>query len=384
MVIKKLGDVHQLYLSREARATELAKQGSKIFGYFCCLTPVEILTAADIVPYRIMGNIKQNITEADIYLEKIACPFIRSCLNMALIGEYHFLDGFVVPHGCDNIVKIYDIWKDNVKPVYAHFINVPHTLSKPSKRFFRAELSTFKSSLEEFIKKEITVDRLQDSINLHNKNRALLRELYELRRPDPPLISGGEILEILVDTMSLPVQESCTLLSNIIDQVKRRKENSPKKRARLLIYGCEVDDTHLMKMIESSGANVVIDDLGIGTRSFWRDVEKSEDPLGNLVNHYLGNVPCPRFFKGGEDTYENDLEIRFGYLLNYAKEFNVDGVIVHLTRFCDIFAFDFPDVRDFFQNAGIPVISIEDDYTTTSMERLRTRLQAFVEMLQNK
>lgn len=382
MAQQGLAKVEQIYQDRSTRAKELKSQGRRVIGYFCCLTPVELFTAVDLVPYRIMGDVKEAITKADAHLEVIACPYTRNCLNLALEGKYHFLDGFVVPHACDNIVKIYDIWKHNVKPGYAHFLNVPHTLSRPSHEFFLAELGTFKRSLERYVGEEITDESLNEAIRLHNKNRALVRELYELRKENPPLISGSEVTKTLVCVMSLPVREANELLTEVIEDVCRRKDRPGKKPARLLIYGSEIDSTDFIDMVEESGANVVMDDLSIGYRPFAHDVEIGNEPLRNLANRYLEKITCPRLYKEKEEgSYEDDLEVRFGHLRDFARDFKANGAILHIMRFCDTFGFDLPDVRDFLNRFGIPTLDLEDDYTVTSFPRLKTRVQAFLEMI---
>ncbi|MDY6911194.1 MAG: 2-hydroxyacyl-CoA dehydratase family protein [Chloroflexota bacterium] len=376
-----LARVEEIYNNRSVVAEELQSKGNKIFGYFCCYTPVEILTAASVVPFRIMGNVRQPITEADSYLEVIACPYTRSCLNLAVRGEYDFLEGFILPHACDNIVKLYDIWRHNIKPLYSHFINVPHTLSQPSHKFFEADLNYFKKSIESFTESEISAKRLNEAIELHNQNRALVRELYELRKPDPPLISGSEVIKILVAVMSLPVEEANDLLRDVIKDIESR-ENGPKKEpARLLVYGSEIDNTDFIEMIEESGANVVMDDLGVGARPFWHDVGISEEPVRELATRYLEKITCPRTFRGGEGSHQDDLEVNFGHLRDYARDFNANGAIIHVMRYCDTFALDLPDAREFLNGIGLPVIDIEDEYTVMSIQRLKTRVQAFTEMI---
>ena len=91
----------ELYAERGKRAWELHDAGKKVIGYFCCFVPDEIITAFDMVPYRIQGSQSEPIDQADAYIEPMACPFARSCFNKALKGEYDFLDGFVAPHSCD-------------------------------------------------------------------------------------------------------------------------------------------------------------------------------------------------------------------------------------------------------------------------------------------
>jgi len=380
--MKGLLEIEQIYQNRSTIAEELRNGGKKIIGYFCCLTPVEILTAADLVPYRIMGDVEKDITKADAHIEVIACPYIRSCLDLALRGKYDFLDGFVLPHACDNVVKLYDIWRHNAKTAYAHFINVPHTTSRPSHEFFLAEINTFKRSIERLIGRELTTEVLNEAIELHNRNRALVRELYELRKKDPPLISGSEVTKTLVCVMSLPVEESNKLLTEVIEDIKGRKDGPQKKPTRLLIHGSEIDHADFVEMVEETGANVVMDDLSIGSRPFWHDVETSDEPLRSIANRYLEKISCPRFYKGPDySTHQDDLEARFSHLIDFARDFNVNGVILHIMRYCDTFALDLPDVKEFLNKEGLPVLDIEDEYMVMNIPKLRLKIQAFLEMI---
>lgn len=378
-----LAKVEQIYQDRPLSAKKLKAQGKKIVGYFCCLTPTEILTAAGLVPFRIMGKVNEPIAKADAYIEVIACPYIRNCLDIALRGDYDFLDGFVQSHGCDNIEKIYNIWREWIKPPYAHFINTPHSVSQPSIEFMEAEFKTFKRSLErKMVGEEITDARISEAIKLHNDNRALVRELYELRKEDPPLVSGSEVTKIIVAVMSLPVTEANELLEGVIKELKERREGKPKKEAaRLFIYGSELDNTDFVEMVEESGANVVIDSLSIGLRPFRHDVEVSSEPMKSLAFYYLDKIDCPRTYREITGSHEDDLENRFGHLRDLAQAYKVDGVICHVMKYCDTFALDFPDVKEFLNKAGFPVIDIEDEYTMMSVARLKTRIQAFIEMI---
>jgi benzoyl-CoA reductase subunit C len=376
-----LARVEQIYQDRGQRAKELKAEGRKVIGYLCSLTPVEVITAVDLVPYRIMGNMRQTITHVDAYLETIACPFTRSCFDIALRGDYDFLDGFTVPHACDNIVKLYDIWAYNIKHAYAHFINVPHTLSPASFDFFEAELETFKRSLERFSGREITIEGLNRSIQLNNEQRALVRKLYQLRKLDPPLLSGTEMTKVIVAIMSIPVTEANELLGGVIKEVEERGKGCQKKPARLMVCGTGNDDITFIEMVEESGANVVIDDLCFGTRPYWYEVEVSDNPLTSIARSYLEKINCPRTYRQSPGSHQEDLENRFGYLYEFAKDFKVNGVILYILRYCDTHTFDAPDVKEYLVGKGLPVLEIEGDYPAPSVTRLKTRVQAFLEMI---
>ena len=66
------------------RAKELHAGGKKIIGYLSALGPVEIMTAAGVVPFRLKGNVSEAITKGDAYMETIVCPFIRNVFDAAL------------------------------------------------------------------------------------------------------------------------------------------------------------------------------------------------------------------------------------------------------------------------------------------------------------
>ena len=374
-----LARAEQIYQNRNQKAKELKAEGKKIIGYLCSFTPVEMITAVDLVPYRITGSMRESIALADAYLETIACPFTRSCLDIALKGSYDFLDGFVVPHACDNIVKLYEIWTYNIKHAYAHFVNVPHTLSKASFEFFEAELGTFKRSLERFSGRELTAEGLRQAIQLHNEQRVLIRKLYELRKQDPPLLSGTEMTKVIVAVMSTPVTEANELLQATIEEVQARRDGPQIKPARLMVCGTGNEETTFIEVVEESGANVVIDDLCFGTRPYWFEVEMDDNPLAGIARSYLEKLNCPRTYRQSPGSHPADLENRFGYLYEFAKDFKVNGIILYINRYCDTHAFDAPEVKEYLKGKGLPVLEIEGDYPLGGIAGLKTRIQALLE-----
>ncbi|MFC2000489.1 2-hydroxyacyl-CoA dehydratase subunit D [Chloroflexota bacterium] len=373
--------VEQIYLDRGQRAKELKAEGKKVIGYFCTLVPAELITAAGCVPYRLSASMKEPITEAHSYLETIACPFTRSALDLALKGKYSFIDGYVIPHACDNIVKLYDLWTHNVEHSYAHFLNVPHTLSQPSMEFFEAELNTLRVSLERYTENDISMEDIRHAIQLHNEQRALVRRLYEFRKKDPPYISGVETTKVLMAAMSLPVEEANELLQSVVAEVANRNDGQGKPGPRLMIYGTGNEETAFIEVVEETGANVVADDLCFGTRPYWFEVETHGNPLAGLARSYLEKINCPRTYRQSPGSHQEDLENRFGYIHQLAKDFTAKGVIFFILRYCDTHCFDAPDVKQYLEGKGIPVLEIEEEYPISGVARLKTRIEAFLEML---
>lgn len=371
-------------LNDAGKAGELKRDDRKIIGYYCCYVPVEIFTAAGTVPYRIVGDSKDPITEADAVLERVMCPWVRNTFDGALKGRYSFLDGVVIPHTCDAVQRMYAIWRHYSGLAYHYQFDIPHIFSRSAFRFFAEELNLFKSSLEQFIGKRISDHALREAIEVHNENRKLVKELYSLRKPDPPLVSGREVLELLIKGLTgTPVAAFNEMLRSKIAECKNRQPSEGEHRPRLMMSGCVIDMIDNFALIEECNAHIVMDDLAIGTRSFWFQVNPGDDPMASLSRAYLENIRCPRTINGRKTgDYREGFEDRWGYLRRYAEEFGVQGVILTLLRFCDAHEYDFIDLKEYLDDIGLPVLVLDDDYTLGSTLRVKTRVEAFVEMLQ--
>ncbi|MBI2832344.1 MAG: 2-hydroxyacyl-CoA dehydratase [Chloroflexi bacterium] len=384
---KGLKRAKELYQDRPQRVKELKAEGKKVIGYLHLYPVLELLTAADLVPYAMLGDMREPITKADSCLPTIVCPFLRSIMDIGLKGRYDFLDGVVMAHMCEVGEKLAHVWRTYIHLPYSFFLDTPHATYDSAVKQHKEQLKVFKKSLESSTGKEITLEKLREAIKLHNEQRALVRELYDLRKPDPPLISGVETLQVLIATMSIPVEEGNDLLRQVISDVKVRRDGGPEKKpARLLLWGSMIDDTALVEVIESVGANLVMDDIWVGSSAYFSDVEVTEDPLDGLAYRYLMKLKCPRTFRGSAATdkkrdYMKDLEKRFGYLRDYARDWNVNGIILETIRYCDIHGYEVPGLRDYLDSVGLPNAYVEHDYSEAALAPIRTRIQGFVEVL---
>ena len=378
--------VKEIYQDRPQRARELKAAGKQVMGYFCLYPVLEILEALDVAPYRIFGDMDEPITRADACLPTVVCPFIRSAMDIGLKGRYDFLDGAVMCHSCEVGEKAAHIWRTYLKPGYFYFIDTPHTVHQPAQEQFREQLKGFKDSMESYTGKRLSPDRLEEAILAYNRQRVLVRQLYDLRKVDPPLISGVETIQVMVALMSIPADEGIELLEQVIGEVKQRKDGPQSKPARLLIWGSILDNIALVEMIENAGANVVMDDTCVGSRASFADVELTDDPFDGLAHRYLVDIKCPRTFREGtygetKKDYFADLESRFGYIHDYAREWNARGVILQSLRYCDIHGYEVPALRDYLDHVGLPNIYLEWDYSQAALAPLRTRVEAFLEVV---
>jgi benzoyl-CoA reductase subunit C len=376
-----LAKVEKYYTRYGSRARELHAGGTKVMGYLSALGPVEIMTAAGVVPIRLKGNVSEAITKGDAYMETIVCPFVRNVFDAAVKGKYDFLDGMVLPHQCDSIDRTDDVWSYNLKLPYWHFLNVPHVTDDPSIEFMKEILRVFIGTLEVFTGKKITDEAIAQAVRAHNENRRLMRDLYALRKSNPPLISGVEMMKVLVAAMSLPIEESSALIQSVTAEVKQRPAGSMDKTPRIMLVGDQIDDVAIVDAIEGTGARLVMDDLSIGSKMYWQDVDATADPLQGIAERYLRKLKIPTTFVGSADTYQGILEERYGHMRKYIDEFKVDGVILFIYKYCDPYGFEVPAMKSFIESAGTPVLYIEDEYSTSTLARMKTRIEAFLEMI---
>jgi benzoyl-CoA reductase/2-hydroxyglutaryl-CoA dehydratase subunit BcrC/BadD/HgdB len=377
-----LSTVERYYEDYGLRAKELKAEGKKLIGYICSLVPLEIIDAAGCIPFRVRGDVREPVTTGDTLLETIVCPYYRSCFDLSAKQKYDFLSGLVIPHGCDSMVRSFSAWSYSLPYPYFHFVNIPSVCVESSFEFFRAELDTFRKSLEKFTGKAITDEDLTRAIRVHNENRDKVRGLYEFRKTDPPLLSGTELTRVLTVGSSLPMDEANPLFDQVLAEISRRDRASIKKGPRILMDGACLDNIELIKLVEEIGGNVVADTICNGARDHLPKTDVGGDPIDALAHRYLGKVNCPKTYRENKaGTFEGDMASRFGDIGTYAREFNVEGAILYVYRYCDPFGFEVPARKAYYKSIHVPLLYLEDVYSAGTIGQLRTRIQAFLEMI---
>jgi bzd-type benzoyl-CoA reductase N subunit len=349
----------------------ISSRGKPVIGWFCSYTPREILIAAGLHPYRILPEPGRAMTRADSYIDRNFCPYVRTCLGEALEGKYKFLDGLVVVNSCDPMRRLYDVWRYNLGGDFVYLLDLPRINSADAVAYYRECLQRLIAEIEIHFKMKITDAALDDAINSLNVSRSLLRELYGVNRDKGLPLSAAQVRTVVRAGTVLPIDAFNGLLERLLDELGNNVSGY-REGPRILITGSVMDNPQILELIEQCGARVVGDDLCTGTRQFWDTVERAGDPLADLSRHYLGRTPCPRM---------KDAPKRFDHVLRMVDEFRVDGVIFYTLKFCDPFLFDVPLLKGRLVDRRISTLLLEGDYTPGTLGRVRTRIEAFIEML---
>ncbi|MBI4620984.1 MAG: 2-hydroxyacyl-CoA dehydratase [Desulfobacterales bacterium] len=349
---------------------EWKKDGRKVVGHRCMYVPEEIIHAAGMLPYPTFGT-PEPIKKADSYFQPCACEFVRNLFDLALDKKFGFLDSMVLCNTCDAVRHLYNMWDTYVDSVPCYMVNNPQKMYDESGfKFYRMELEKFKKLMEDLSGNKITDESLKKSIELYDETRKLLKELNDLRKRDIPAISGSEFLVTSMASMLMPKEKANPLLRKLIDEVKNREIKNA-DGPRILLTGSIIDNPTLIELVEDMGGVVAVDDLCTSAKYFWYTTKPNNDPMDAIVRFNLERTLC---------ACAHPSEDRYDYLQELIREFNVDGIIYFNIKYCHPFVYESAIFRKKLEEE-VPTLTLEVDHSLSGLGQLKTRVQAFIEML---
>ncbi len=260
-------------------------------------------------------------------------------------------------------------------------MDLPQMKSAEGRTLLKCEYLKLKGKLEELSGKTITVDSLKKAVFIVNKKRAAVQRLARLRSADPAPISGLDSLLInQVFFYDNPVRFTDSV-NKICDEMETRISNgtgvSPTGTARLMISGCPmaVPNWKVPSIVESLNAVIVGEESCVGERGSRGEISVSgetiDDIMDALVDRYL-RIDCAIFTPNHE---------RLEHIMEMAAEYKADGVLLYGLNFCTPYLMESLAVEKELESHGIPALRIETDYSREDIGQLRTRIEAFIERI---
>lgn len=361
--------------SPAAYARDLKRNtGRKVVGYFCSYVPEEIIFASGALPFRMFGS-TGPAPLADSHLQSYCCSVVRTALEGGLSGGFGFLDAVVFPHTCDSLQRLSDLWRINV-PGMSHLdLVLPVKLdTESSRQYLDSILRKFRRELEVKLESEISGGSLDEAISLFIAIRGELKKLHLLKSANPRVMSGGDLQTVVKASLVMERTRFLELLREL-NKEKENRAGGAFHGKRLVVSGGPCLSPVIHRVIEEAGGAVVWDDLCTGSRIFEGIAENTGDPLAAIAARLYTRPTCPAKHSG--------LRGRGEHLLKIAEEHRADGAVFFLLKFCDPHAFDFPYLKETLERARVPVLLVdaEDFQACGDSERLRTRLETFIQML---
>ncbi|MGD0855075.1 MAG: 2-hydroxyacyl-CoA dehydratase family protein [Dehalococcoidia bacterium] len=352
-------------------------QGGKVVGYICCLIPKELIIAAGMLPFRVRGTGCTAPELAEKYTGSICCTYPKSFFSQAIKGEYDFLDGVVFPNNCDHYRRLFVNWpRAGMKTPFLHLVSNAKQMRPAALVWEKDEFIKLKQHMEQHFGIKITDENLWKAIKLSNKTRSLQRKLYELRKAKTPPISGTDTLKAMVASTAMPLDKYNQMLETLLSELKNAGAQN-NNDVRLMIVSSCLDNPVFIKMIEDLGCDVVTDFTCFGSKIMWHDINEAiKDPMEALASYYLKDqLSCARF--------DGDQSRRSEHIHNMIRDFNATGVIMDRIVFCDTWSiFNYMMEKD-LKEWKVPFLPIEREYNPSFMGQLKTRVQAFLEMLRS-
>jgi benzoyl-CoA reductase/2-hydroxyglutaryl-CoA dehydratase subunit BcrC/BadD/HgdB len=301
--------------------------------------------------------------------------FARSVFQTVLDGKWDFLDGVVTSVTNEGSRRMYDNWLAYKQRPYMDALYLPLKQTEHAVEMYLADLEDWRNRISEFRGARIVDRDLRRSIEVYNRGRELMQRLYELRKGERPPVTGAETLEVIKAATRLPREQFNELLEKLLDEIKRTGHEI-KKSKRLMIIGSELENSTWIETIEKLDAVVVTDEIEAGTRYFWNKVDTSLPPMEALARYYIsGRPPGARIWPAGK---------RFEHIFNMAGQYKVDGVISEILRNDAEYGHDKLFLDKEMKEHGIPILDLDVEYGESGSGQMRTRVEAFLEVLQNQ
>jgi benzoyl-CoA reductase/2-hydroxyglutaryl-CoA dehydratase subunit BcrC/BadD/HgdB len=373
-----LSEVHGLRI-RELQ--EAKARGRKVIGTFCVFVPEELVLAADAIQVGLCAGAEIGKEAAEKILPRNTCALIKSFVGFKIARLCPYLESCDLVVGettCDGKKKAYEIFADYV-PLYV--MEIPQMKQACDRDLWKTEILRFKEEIERITGNSITAPRLKEAIRLVNARREVLQRLNRLRVTAPAPISGRDVL--LINQISFyddPVRFTAKigeLCDELEERIKTGQGVAPADTPRLMLSGCPmaVPNWKLPFLVESSGGVIVGEESCIGSRNTRDLVDESgetlEAMLDAIADRYL-RIDCACFTPNPE---------RLEHIVAMARDLRADGVIHYGLSFCQPYAIEAFKVEKALKDAGVPMLNIETDYSMEDVEQLKTRVEAFVEML---
>jgi len=357
-------------------------RGRKVIGSFCVFVPEEIVRAADATLVGLCTGADFATEEVERLLPRNTCSLIKSAFGFKLGKVCPYLesaDMIVGENTCDGKKKSYEILNDLVPNLYV--MDIPQMKSAEGRALLKAEYLRFREAVEKLTGITIDAARLRKGIEIVNNKRKAIHRLASLRKADPAPISGLDaLLANQVFFYDDPTRFTDSV-NTICDELEQRIEKGqgvfPKGTPRILLSGCPmaVPNWKLPWIVETSGAVIVGEESCVGERG----TRNLTDDSGNTAEALMEAI-VERYFKVDCAIFTPNPD-RLEHIVEMAKQYKADGVIHYGLQFCQPYLMESMPVEKALEEKNIPTLRIDSDYSMEDVGQLKTRVEAFIELI---
>ena len=375
--------VSNIFSGRIQEMYDAKQEGRPVIGTFCVYVPEEIIHAAGGVCVGLCGGSQGSIADAEKILPRNICPMVKSAFGFKVGRICPFFQVVDFVYGettCDAKKKTWELLDEYVP---THVMEIPQMKRERDKTLWVEEVKDFKTAIEKQTGKDVDEAALKQGIETMNAKRKAMQRLNDLRHHDPSPISGRDMLLIqqiafydIPERFTEQVNKLCDELEN---RIKKESFVAPQGTTRLMISGTPMalPNWKLHNIIEKSGAVIVNEESCIGTR-YYKDTIATDGAdmdqmLEKLTERYM-QIDCSCF------TPNDD---RIEQVIKEYRESGAQGIIDYCLQFCHSYNIEAVKLRQACEKECIPFLAIESDYSPEDVGQLQTRIEAFIEQIQD-
>jgi benzoyl-CoA reductase subunit C len=348
------------------------ESGGMVVGHFQVYFPEELAHAAGMLPVKVRGApLDPNL--ADSHFGSYLCSILKTSLEVALNGDLK-LDLFVSHPICDAARNLAAIWGRNFDHPCQILYLPQNANSSYTVTYLANEYGRMQRMIEKIGGRQVSEDDLRHSIAVFNENRALLRELYAIKRETPWLIDAADAYCLVSLGGLIPREEHNTLLRALLPRIRQRNKKQ-QDRVRVVFEGgfCEQPPLDLLRMLGRT-CYLVDDDLLIGLRWLTEDVPLEGDSRFNLAEAYIE--------RSSYSPVQHDLrKPKEKMLLERVNRAGADAVIVAAAKMCEPGLEEQVAYVHALDDKEIPYFVTEFEENMTSFEHLEIQVETFLENL---
>jgi benzoyl-CoA reductase/2-hydroxyglutaryl-CoA dehydratase subunit BcrC/BadD/HgdB len=362
----------------------IERRGMQV-GTTCIQAPEELIYAHGASPVRLCnGSYHYDQIGADAMPLK-SCPLVKATLGMLqskdAVPRIGKLDLVVNPTTCDQ--------KKKTSAMMAQMGYAVHDLELPNSKDSEAARIYWQRSVREFSERlrgltgvRLNKSRLRAAMTKTARAQEAFRIMSRLRKNSPAVFLGKDAFLVLnayffddIDRWTDAVEK---LNAELSERVQSGFNVAQRKAPRIVFTGSPpiFPNLKLPLLIEQSGGIVVADETCSANRMLYDMTAVDEwmlnDMVDSLADKYLKPCTCPIFVR-------NDDRLR--RLLELVKSHHADGVVYQSFSGCQVYEMEQKSVSDALNEAGIPMLYIETDYSPDDMGQLTTRVEAFLESI---
>lgn len=331
-----------------ARAWSAAGRGP-VIGVIGPDVPRELVTALGGLAVRLHGRPGTDRDLGDRYLGRGVDTWARALLAALLQNTWAGLDALIVGRDCEASSRLFFALRElhrigaaaDLPPVLlCDVLHLPH---RSTTRYVATRLAQLQAQLEERTGRRTPDGALSAAVTAHDRVRARLRRLADLRRAPGPRLSGSDALAVHAAVQALAPEDAEPLLAALTADLAGRE---PLTGVRVHLTGSAHDEPAVYRQLEAGGAVIISEDHD------WGDLQWRR-PVGDATGL------AERYQHNGPSAQRACAQARAALLEEDLTAGRPELVVAYVREQDDAPAWDLPAQREVASRHDVPLVLLE-------------------------